>query len=161
MVYEKQRDDSERGFTLIELMIVVAIIAILAGILIPNFVNARAQAQTSACESNLRAIATAMELAYADNQTYPFGNVPAALTVNNVTYLSNNPRDPADPANNPYVVTQQPGSAAGQGYVITCPGTHVSSTLAKLTSNGTSTQCGNNCAATKILYTSGVGLTVQ
>ena len=52
---------SERGFTLIELMIVVAIIAILAGILIPNFVNARAQAQTSACESNLRAIATALE----------------------------------------------------------------------------------------------------
>src|ERR1700730_13516423 len=63
--------DPERGFTLIELMIVVAIIAILAGILIPNFVNARAQAQTAACESNLRSIATALELYYADNQVYP------------------------------------------------------------------------------------------
>src|SRR6202035_1419085 len=60
--------EAERGFTLIELMIVVAIIAILAGILIPNFVNARSQAQTAACESNLRSIATALELYYADNQ---------------------------------------------------------------------------------------------
>src|SRR5947209_19361576 len=90
----------ERGFTLIELMIVVAIIAILAGILIPNFVNARAQAQTAACESNLRSIATALELYYADNQVYPTAaGVPvsqALLTAGNgVAYLNNPPKDPA------------------------------------------------------------------
>lgn len=139
-------------------MIVVAIIAILAGILIPNFVNARAQAQTSACESNLRAIATALELLYADNQNYGTGgNVPAATNLNNVDYLNNNPRDPADPTNTgsySVVVSNQ-----GQSYQISCPGVHSTSTLAKLTQNGQTTQCGT-CGATKILYTAGVGLTV-
>src|ERR1700674_4809193 len=85
----------ERGFTLIELMIVVAIIAILAGILIPNFVNARAQAQTAACESNMRAIATALELYYADNQVYPTAAgaavQPSLMTANGVAYLNNTP----------------------------------------------------------------------
>ena len=151
----------QAGFTLIELMIVVAIIAILAGILIPNFVNARAQAQTSACESNLRSIATAMELTYADNQQYPYGSVPDALTVNNVAYLSVSPRDPADPNDGKYTLIQEPSAPTGQGYIIVCPGTHLSSTLQNLTSDGTNQQCGANCAAKTIQYTSGVGLTVK
>jgi prepilin-type N-terminal cleavage/methylation domain-containing protein len=44
------------GFTLVEIMIVVAIIGLLASIAIPNFVNARKKAQASACISNLRQI---------------------------------------------------------------------------------------------------------
>ncbi|MFN2461195.1 MAG: type II secretion system protein [Candidatus Velthaea sp.] len=159
-MYPTALRENERGFTLIELMIVVAIIAILAGILIPNFVNARAQAQTSACESNLRAIATAMELLYADNQNYgPGGAVPAATQINNVDYLNNSPRDPADPTGaGAYQVTITGG---GQGYTVSCPGTHAGSTLAKLTSDGAATQCGANCTAKQLLYTSGIGLTVK
>ena len=42
------------GFTLVEIMIVVAIIGLLATIAIPNFVRARLQAQRSACINNLR-----------------------------------------------------------------------------------------------------------
>ncbi|HZZ66176.1 MAG TPA: prepilin-type N-terminal cleavage/methylation domain-containing protein, partial [Candidatus Baltobacteraceae bacterium] len=61
----------QRGFTLLEMMIVVAIIAILAGILIPNFTRARAQAATSGCMANEKSIATALELYFTDHQAYP------------------------------------------------------------------------------------------
>jgi len=47
---------SSKGFTLVEIMIVVAIIGLLAAIAVPNFVQARQQAQTNACINNLRII---------------------------------------------------------------------------------------------------------
>lgn len=47
---------NQKGFTLVEIMIVVAIIGLLAAIAIPNFANARAAARAAACRANLRQI---------------------------------------------------------------------------------------------------------
>jgi prepilin-type N-terminal cleavage/methylation domain-containing protein len=52
----KSREVRFKGFTLVEIMIVVAIIGLLASIAIPNFVRARTTSQSNACISNLRHI---------------------------------------------------------------------------------------------------------
>ncbi|WP_028323672.1 type IV pilin protein [Desulfatirhabdium butyrativorans] len=60
----------ETGFTLIELMIVVAIIGILAAIAIPNFMNYQCKAKQSEAKSNLGNIRTAEEAYYAEKDSY-------------------------------------------------------------------------------------------
>ncbi len=59
------------AFTLIELLIVVAIIAILAAIAVPNFLEAQTRARVSRTENDLRSIALAAESYYIDNNGYP------------------------------------------------------------------------------------------
>ncbi len=59
-----------RAFTLVEIMIVVAIIGLLAAIAIPNFVKARARSQANACINNLRKIDDACnQFAIENNRT--------------------------------------------------------------------------------------------
>ena len=56
-----------RAFTLIEIMIAITIIAILAAIMVPSFKRARAKSQLSACVSNCKNTATALEMYAVDN----------------------------------------------------------------------------------------------
>lgn len=73
----RSRLGNDEGFTLVELMVVVLIIAILVAIAIPTFLGARSSAQDRAAQSNLRNALTAEKVFYVDNEVYT--NVVADL----------------------------------------------------------------------------------
>lgn len=64
-------NDKLRAFTLIELLIVVAIIAILAAIAVPNFLNAQARAKIAKAKGDMRSLATAIEAYRIDFNRFP------------------------------------------------------------------------------------------
>ena len=65
------RNKSQRGFTLIELMIVVAIIGILAAVAIPKFLDYMKKGKRSEAELNLNAIGKSADAEYSENASYP------------------------------------------------------------------------------------------
>jgi type IV pilus assembly protein PilA len=69
-MFTRMNKKNEKGFTLIELMIVIAIIGILAAIAIPQFSAYRTRSYNSSAQSDVRNIATAQEAYYVDHSTY-------------------------------------------------------------------------------------------
>jgi prepilin-type N-terminal cleavage/methylation domain-containing protein len=72
------------AFTLIELLIVVAIIAILAAIAVPNFLEAQVRSKVSRTQSDMRSMATAIEAYRVDYNRYP---LPVAIMTNGLSVV--------------------------------------------------------------------------
>ncbi len=64
-----RRTKNQKGFTIMELMIVIVIIGILIAIAVPAYNSFRARAQERACQSNMRTLKTAAAIYFADTNT--------------------------------------------------------------------------------------------
>ncbi|MCX7721278.1 MAG: type II secretion system GspH family protein [Dictyoglomus thermophilum] len=85
----------ERGFTLIELMVVIVIIAILAAVALPNFMGATERARESAVRSAVKTIQTALEMYATDNQGYYPDSIYTLKTSGNYLPGGAFPKNPA------------------------------------------------------------------
>ena len=74
---------NQKGFTLIELMIVVAIIGILAAIAIPLYANVQSRARVAKVQADLRTLASAVSMYQAHTGALPTGLTDLTVTVSN------------------------------------------------------------------------------
>ena len=106
----------QKGFTLLELMVVIVIIGILLNFLIPVMVKSRYLAQLSACEHNERNIATALE-SYRTDSAGAYPETISVLTTNQ--NISGLPVCPVNKENYGYE-----RSSEGQNYTMFCTAKH-------------------------------------
>lgn len=81
----RRRRGGERGFTLIELLVVIAVLAILAAIVIFNVTGVANRGKTSACDTDVKTVQTAIDSYYNDNNQ-SWGPIAAANPIAAATW---------------------------------------------------------------------------
>ena len=84
------RTHTHKGYSLVELMIVVAIIGILVALAVPSFQQSAVKAREAALKQNLQTMRTVLDQHYADKGVYP----PSLKTLVEAGYLREVPMDP-------------------------------------------------------------------
>jgi general secretion pathway protein G len=127
-IFEVTMHYRHRGFTLIEIMVVVVILAVLGALVVPNILGKVDKARVTAAQTDIKSIGTALDLYRLDNFKYPtteqglqaLVKQPADPTITNYPPHGYLPSVPKDPWGNPYLYTS-PG-ADGREYDITSYG---------------------------------------
>lgn len=70
-IYQQKNNNIEEGFTLVELLVVISIIAVIMGLSVSNFLGARARARDAKSKAEMKEIKNALRLYYNDYTTYP------------------------------------------------------------------------------------------
>lgn len=117
------KQNRRRGFTMVELMIVMALMAILAIIAVPSFTGTMKKSRDSRRKGDLSQIVKALETYYNDTGTYPsstggkINNLAwgSSWTVGSVVYMSKLPKDPYGPSSYWY---ESPPSVGTVGYIL-------------------------------------------
>lgn len=99
---------SQKGFTLLELLIVIIIVFVLAIIIVPNLISGPARARDSQRKQDMRQIKTALENYYQTNGSYPASL--QALTEGSVPFIKTLPKDPKTNTDYVYTTTGTPPS---------------------------------------------------
>ncbi|ACK42159.1 MULTISPECIES: type II secretion system protein [Dictyoglomus] len=118
----------EKGFTLIELMVVIVIIAILAAVALPNFMGATERARESAVRSAVKTLQTALEMYATDNQGYYPDYI---YTLKNGNYLPGGkfPNNPATNAEYGFTANNNDSGESAYKIVYTVSTDHASYTI--------------------------------
>ncbi|HYT05177.1 MAG TPA: type II secretion system major pseudopilin GspG [Gemmatimonadales bacterium] len=106
-----------RGFTLIEILVVIVVIAILASLVAPNVFTHVAEAKDAAARSQIEMLGAALDAYRLDNGRYP-------TTEQGLAALWSEPRTDPQPRNwrGPYVRKDVPLDPWRQPFIYTCPG---------------------------------------